>query len=341
MRIDPRRVRPRLWAGITIAALVVAGCASGVTGPGSPSAPAPVATTPAPSGVPATTASPPVVAPESPLPSVDVAAARSAFDYPPVDGTFEVLSSKVEGSATVRDVAYASVGGRTVSAWLVEPGGKGPFPAALFLHWYATNEPDGNRTEFLDEAVALAATGVVSLLPQEVFPWATPPTGAVADRQAVIDQVVDLRAGLDLLLARPEVDPGRLAVIGHDFGGMYAALVAGLDPRVDVAVVMAGVPHFADWYLRYWHPVARADEPAYRETMLDVDPVTFLPRAPGAVLFQFANSDRYVSTAAIDTWDAAAPEGAETKTYDWNHSLRTEAARRDRDEFLATALGAR
>jgi hypothetical protein len=87
--------------------------------------------------------------------------------------------------------------------------------------------------------------------------------------------------------------------------------------------------------------VARADEPAYRATMLDVDPVTFLPHGPGALLFQFANTDRYVSPGAIDTWNAAAPEGAETKTYDWNHSLRTEAARRDRDEFLATELGVR
>lgn len=330
------------WPGVLVvlAALVVVGCAPAATRSGSASAVAPVDTSTARSAVPSATASPTSAATASPVPSVDVAAARSAFDYPPIEGAFKVLSSKDQAGATVRDVTYASVGGRTVSAWLVEPAGKGPFAAALFLHWYATNEPDGNRTEFLDEAVALAATGVVSLLPQEVFPWAVPPAGASADRQAVIDQVVDLRAGLDLLLARPEVDPNRVAVVGHDFGGMYAALVAGLDPRVDVAVVMAGVPHFADWYLRYWHPVPRADEPAYRATMLDVDPVTFLPDAPGALLFQFASSDQYVSAGAIDAWNASAPEGAQTRTYDWNHSLRTEAARRDRDEFLAAGLGA-
>jgi dienelactone hydrolase len=321
----------------TLVALVLVGCGPAASGSGSASAASPVDTSPPPSAAPSTTASP--TATESPIPSVDVAAARSAFDYPAVEGAFEVLSSKDQGGATVRDVTYASVGGRTVSAWLVEPGGKGPFPAALFLHWYATNEPDGNRTEFLDEAVELAGTGVVSLLPQEVFPWSAPPAGAAADRQAVIDQVVDLRVGLDRLLARPNVDPKRVAVVGHDFGGMYAALIAGLDRRVDAAVVMAGVPHFADWYLRYWHPVPRAEEPAYKATMLDVDPVTFLPDAPGALLFQFASSDRYVSTGAIDTWTAAAPQGAQTKTYDWNHSLRTEAARQDRDDFLTTGLG--
>ena len=271
---------------------------------------------------------------------MDLPTARAAFDYDAGDGTFEISSSKTQGSAIVRDVTYASAGGRTVAAWLVEPKGGGPFPAVLFLHWYATNEPDGNRSEFLGEATDLAAKGFVSLLPQQVFPWAVPPSGAAADRQAVIDQVVDLRVGLDRLLARANVDPKRVAVAGHDFGGMYAALMAGLDPRVDVAVVMAGVPHFADWYLRYWHPVPRADEPAYRSTMLEVDPITFLPDAPNALLFQFASSDQFVSTGAIDAWTTAAPQGARTETYNWNHSLRTEAARRDRDQFLVAGLGA-
>jgi dienelactone hydrolase len=271
---------------------------------------------------------------------VDVSAARDGFAYGPGNATFTTVSTSEQGDATVRDVTYASSGDRTVSALLVLPGTPGPHPAVLFLHWYATNETDGNRTEFVDEATALADQGVVSLLPELQFPWHQPPTGIEADRQAVIDQVVDLRVGLDALLALPEVDPERLAVVGHDFGGMYAAVVAGIDPRIDGAVVMAGVPHFADWYLRYWHPVPSSDEATYRATMLEVDPVTFLPEFGGPILFQFAEGDRFVNQAAIDAWTAAAPEEHTTvRTYDWNHSLRIEAARTDRDAFLAAALG--
>jgi len=46
-----------------------------------------------------------------------------------------------------------------------------------------------------------------------------------------------------------------------------------------------------------------------------------------------------VNQSAIDTWTAAAPGDAAVETYTWNHSLRTESARADREAFLAAALG--
>jgi dienelactone hydrolase len=321
----------------------VAGCSDGAPGPGG-TAGSPAAGSPSPapevSAAASMTPLPEPSVPATPGPSVDVAGARAAFQYPAGERRFVLVDSIEDAGVTIRDITYASVDGRTVSALLVAPESAGPFPAVLFLHWYATNEPDGDRTEFLDEAVTLAERGVVSLLPEQVFPWATPPSGAAEDRQAVIDQVVDHRIGIDILLAQPEVDPDRLAVVGHDFGGMYAALLAGIDPRVDAAVVMAGVPHFADWYLRYWHPVPAAEEPAYQATMLAVDPVTFLPDVNIPLLLQFAESDQFVNQAAIDAWLAAAPDESTTvETYASNHSLRTEDAGDDRRAFLAAALG--
>jgi dienelactone hydrolase len=325
-----------LWVGI-------AGCSNGAPGSGE-TAGSPAAGSPSPapevSVAASTTPLPEPSDPATPRASVDVAGAREAFQYPAGERRFVLVDSTEDAGVTIRDITYESVGGRTLSALLVTPGSAGPFPAVLFLHWYATNEPDGDRTEFLDEAVALAGRGVVSLLPQQAFPWASPPSGAAEDRQAVIDQVVDHRIGIDILLAQPEVDPDRLAVVGHDFGGMYAALLAGIDPRVDAAVVMAGVPRWADWYLRYWHPVPAAEEPAYEATMLAVDPVTFLPDVSGPLFFQFAESDQFVSQAAIDAWLAAAPDESTTvETYAWNHSLRTEDAEADRRAYLAAALG--
>jgi dienelactone hydrolase len=327
-----------LAVAVTVVAFGCAGAPSGSGGTaGSASIPATAAAPASPTASPATPESSGAPTPGA---SIDVAAARAAFDYPVEERQFVVLDSSEDGEAIIRDVTYESAGGRTVSAFLVTPAldSTGPFPAVLFLHWYATNEPDGNRTEFLEEAVGLAEHGVVSLLPQQVFPWKTPPSGTTEDHRAVIDQVVDLRIGIDILLAQPEVDPDRLAVAGHDFGGMYAALIAGLDPRVDAAVAMAGVPHWADWFLRYWRPVPSAEQPAYKATMAEVDPVTFLPDVRGELLFQFAESDQFVNQTAIDAWTGAAGDEA-VETYAWNHSLRTESARADRAAFLAAALG--
>jgi pimeloyl-ACP methyl ester carboxylesterase len=135
------------------------------------------------------------------------------------------------------------------------------------------------------------------------------------------------------------VEPDRLALVGHDFGGMYAALVGGLEPRVDGAVIMAPVPHWADWFLPYWNPPGREEPDAYRRLMLDVDPVTFMARMQAPVFLQFATADQYVNAQARTAWYAAAPPGSPAgREYDSNHSLKVEAAEADRAVFLARVL---
>lgn len=68
------------------------------------------------------------------------------------------------GKVSVHDITYASPKGGLVPAYLVVPQGKGPFAAVIWGHWYWENSPMLNRKQFLDEAVALAHAGVVSLL---------------------------------------------------------------------------------------------------------------------------------------------------------------------------------
>jgi hypothetical protein len=44
------------------------------------------------------------------------------------------------------------------------PNQKGKFAAILWGHWMMPKSPTANRSEFLNEAVAIAPAGVVSLL---------------------------------------------------------------------------------------------------------------------------------------------------------------------------------
>ena len=79
----------------------------------------------------------------------------------------------------IYDISYkASVGDRAslvgpnggnVTAYLVVPPGKGPFPAVIYGHWCMPGSEKENRKEFLDEAVVLAHSGVISLLPDHVI----------------------------------------------------------------------------------------------------------------------------------------------------------------------------
>src|SRR5437667_11948504 len=95
---------------------------------------------------------------------------------------------------TVHDISYASPKGGSVPAFLVVPQGKGPFPAVIFVHW-----GQGNRTEFLSEALILARPGAEALLIDAVF---NRPGGLGDDfnhpereKQGYVQLVADIRRG--------------------------------------------------------------------------------------------------------------------------------------------------
>ncbi|MFN8518531.1 MAG: prolyl oligopeptidase family serine peptidase [Chloroflexota bacterium] len=64
-------------------------------------------------------------------------------------------------------------------------------------------------------------------------------------------QVADIRAGLDYLQTRPEVDPRRLGLFGSGgTGGGNAVMAAGLDERVLATVAQVPVADGRDWLHR-------------------------------------------------------------------------------------------
>lgn len=55
----------------------------------------------------------------------------------------------------------------------------------------------------------------------------------------MIDETIEVRRALDLLLAQPQVNRKRIGFVGHDYGAMYGALVAGVEKRVKAYVLIA------------------------------------------------------------------------------------------------------
>ena len=236
---------------------------------------------------------------------------------------------------TIHDVAVADT-----DAFLVEPdGGGGSGPAVLFLHWFDTEAPDGNRTQFLDEAIALARDhGVTSLLPQGRFPWSGPPTDAESDARRIRAELDRHRVALDLLGATEGVDATRIGLVGHDFGAMHGILAAVEDERVRAAVLIAATPRWGDWFLPFW-PIA-GDRFDYLRALSPLDPVTAVGRlAPRPVLLQFAKQDFYIAPMTALELAHAAGEPKELRWYEADHALRSEEARADRTAFLAQQLG--
>jgi dienelactone hydrolase len=207
---------------------------------------------------------------------------------------------------------------------------RGRRPGVLFVHWFEPPKPTSSRKEFLPDAIDLAADGVVSLLVDTM--WSDPDWFTSRDPESdlghSIEQVKELRRALDILASRPGVDSSRLIYVGHDFGAMYGAIVAGVDAaRLKAFVFMAGTQSFSDWFL-LWPRRGEAAKEAIIRRLAPLDPIHHVGRA-GTVpmLFQFATRDKFVTKAAADALAASATGPMDVRWYDAEHELNADATR--------------
>jgi dienelactone hydrolase len=268
-----------------------------------------------------------------------------AADTPTDQVRFEIIGTEDRDGVLVRDIRIAPGDeGDPIEAYLVEPAivdARSPRPALLFAHWFDTHAPNGNRTQFVDEAVAWARTqNAAAILPQLLFPWHGDPTGSKDDRERVTTEVRRLRRCLDVVVARPGVDSASVGVVGHDFGAMHAALLATADGRPRAYVLIAAVPRWADWFLPFWD--IAEDRIDYLAAMRPVDPIEHVGRAGSAKLFlQFAKADFFIAPMTGLELKAASVEGTELTAYDADHGMAVDAAVADRTAFLERELAAR
>jgi dienelactone hydrolase len=270
------------------------------------------------------------------------------FDYDK-KGQLDVKEIGVErrGNVAVHDISYASPKGGRVPAYLVVPQGTGPFAAVIWGHWYWENSPMRNRKEFLDEAVALARSGVVSL-PTD-GPVARP--GHVENREPLNDQqaddlvqqIVDMRRGVDLLVARRDVDPKRIAYVGHSYNATVGGFLSGIDKRFGAFVLMAGglsdeVDMKTKAYEEYRKKIGPERLDAFVAKYAWLDPGKFVSRAAPAVVFmQYATREKYLTPESARQYATIVSEPKRFKLYDAPHALNAEA-RRDRLAFLCEQL---
>jgi len=212
--------------------------------------------------------------------------------------------------------------------------------AILYVHWYEPESRDSNRSQFVEEAKELARGGTVCLLIETL--WSDPDffikRTQEDDMQNSIEEVVNIRRAMDLLLSQPEIDPARFAYVGHDFGGMYGVLVGSLDQRPTQYVIMAATPRFPDWYL-YLPKLEGEAREAFIKQMVEIDPIVHAPSlAPASVFFQFGTDDPHVPRKRAEEFFASANEPKEMTWYESGHGLN-EVATSDRKKWLREKLG--
>ncbi|MGC4109832.1 MAG: hypothetical protein QM747_05295 [Nocardioides sp.] len=227
---------------------------------------------------------------------------------------------------------------RKLSAYLVKPAGrlaKHSTAGVMFLHWLG--EIRGDRTEYLGEAVGLAKQGAVSILPQGYFPWVPNPDGTTHDVTLVKQQEKAFEKALDKLAGIRAVDPKRIAIVGHDYGAMYGALLADRDHRVSTLVLETPDSMWGNWFATYWLGLTGQARTDYYALFDGLDPIDHTSRLGKHVLFQWAGDDVYIPEDVRTAFGLASPD-AHVKLYDGATHELTDAAAADRDAFLAKQL---
>jgi dienelactone hydrolase len=284
----------------------------------------------------------------APLARGQAADASHGFEYDqraPLD--VQEAGMEKRGEIAIHDVSYASPKGGRVPAYLVVPAGKGPFAAVLWGHWYWSNSEFFNRKEFLEEAVALAHAGVVSLMPTGVGARSghvdNPDPLSEQRVTDLVQQVVDMRRGADILLARKDVDARRLAYVGHSYDATVGGFLSGVDKRFKAFVLMAGglsdevdikTKEFQEFRGKYG--AEKVDAQIKKYAWMDAG--KFVSHAaPATVFLQYATKEDFLTPERAHEYEAVVSQPKKFKLYDAPHALNAEA-RRDRIAFLTEQL---
>jgi dipeptidyl aminopeptidase/acylaminoacyl peptidase len=182
-------------------------------------------------------------------------ALRSAYDEAPVPVRIDLpgpapdpvrLASpgaRFEFPGTLTDVSATAADGTRVRGWLVRPAGASPAaPAPLVLWAHGGPISSWSSWSWRWNPWLLAARGYAVLLPD--------PALSTGYGQHMIERghgqwggnpYTDLMAITDEIAARPDIDSGRLAMMGGSFGGYMANWIAGHTDRFQAIVSHAGL----------------------------------------------------------------------------------------------------
>jgi uncharacterized protein len=245
--------------------------------------------------------------------------------------------NKASYPVAVREVSYAVPGGR-VQGYLALPPGGGRLPAVVYLPGAG-----GAREELLVPAVWLAGRRAVTLT-------ITPPSTGVRaqgltsveklrrDRRFTIADVVATRRAVDLLRSLPQVDPGRIGLVGWSLGARTGAILAGAEPRISAFVLMSGGATPVADFVANAPPKLR---PTVRRLFGPIDSLLWIARGrPGTILLQDGREDTVVPRSALLALARAAPRDTLLRWYQAGHELNV-AAYRFQLEWLSQKLGIR
>jgi hypothetical protein len=158
-----------------------------------------------------------------------------------------------------------------------------------------------------------------------------------------VQQDVNLRRGADLLLARKDVDPNRLAYVGHSCDGSAGGFLSGTEKRFKAFVIMAGdlsfdVDRKTKSFQEYRQKIGADKFDAFAAKYAWMDGGKYVSHAaPAAMFLQYATDEPFLNGELAKQYFEIVSEPKKLKIYDAPHALSAEATH-DRIAFLAEQL---
>lgn len=178
-------------------------------------------------------------------------------------------------------VRYPSFDGRQIPAWVYRPAGSGPFPVIVSIH----GGPEGQSRPTFSSTTQM---WVEKLGAAVIFPNVRGSDGygksylKLDNGMLREDSVRDIGALLDWIGTQPDLDAGRVGVIGGSYGGyMVLASAVHYSDRLKAAVDIVGISNFVTFlentqdYRRDLRRVEYGDErdPAMRAHLEKISPL--------------------------------------------------------------------
>jgi len=250
----------------------------------------------------------------------------------------EIAKADEGENLVVYRVYYESVNGVRVPALLAVPRTRAPpYPCIVFLHGYG-----GRKEDALELASIAAPLGYAVFAIDAVYHGERSVPGRQLyspdledSRRGIIQTVLDLRRGVDLLETLEFIDEDRIGYAGGSMGGIIGAIFIGVEPRVKAAVLAVGGGNMTLMIRESEHPAVppireRIESEGIRwedleELMRPVEPLNFIWRfSPRPLQLHCGKYDRIVPAEAQRQLAERAGEPKEVYWYESGHSLPME-----------------
>lgn len=173
----------------------------------------------------------------------------------------EYLNTTMRENVTQHQIRIETAPGRAVDdAYLLIPNGNGPFPAVVVVYYEARTGIGQGKAELRDFAWQLARRGFVTLSlggdPNTYYP-----TKDTCRIQPLSFHAYEAANCCNALTRLPEVDPKRIGVVGHSYGGKWAMFASCLhegfacgawsDGGIVFDEARGNVNYWEPWYLGF------------------------------------------------------------------------------------------